>query len=175
MAKPNRYDPWQYTEEEKKNLAEKYPTTEDCLAAIAEINSRLVNLGWNNAIYCPKDGTRFEAIEFGCTAILDCWYDGEWPDGCWWVADDNDIAIGRPVLFRLRHQHGWISFKDYEPRHGRMIMCLSQNDVCVVRYNDIKQPSWEYWRPLMLSPDDKVYKLPTARKCWAEINSLPTD
>ncbi len=104
MAKPNRYDPWQYTEEEKKNLAEKYPTTEDCLAAIAEINSRLVNLGWNNAIYCPKDGTSFDAIEFGCSTIFDCWYDGEWPNGRYWACYGDDIDICRPVLFRPRKE-----------------------------------------------------------------------
>lgn len=61
---------------------------------------RLKELGWSEAIYCPKDGTHFQAIEAGSTGIHDCNYIGEWPDGTWWLYD-GDICPSRPVLFKL--------------------------------------------------------------------------
>jgi len=63
---------------------------------------RLKELGWNDAIYCPKDGSIFEVIEPGSTGIHRCHYEGKWPTGSWWVHDDDgDMGPSRPVLFRL--------------------------------------------------------------------------
>jgi len=59
-------------------------------------------LGWNDAIYCPKDGTVFEAIEAGSTGIHECHYDGEWPEGIWWIHSAGDLYPSRPILFRLK-------------------------------------------------------------------------
>lgn len=64
----------------------------------------LRRMGWRDAIYCPKDGTVFEAIEAGSTGIHDCHYHGEWPNGHWWVHTDNDLYPSRPILFRLKEQ-----------------------------------------------------------------------
>ncbi len=58
--------------------------------------------GWRDAIYCPKDGTIFDAIEIGSTGIHDCSYEGEWPNGRWWVHAEGDMWPSRPVLFRLK-------------------------------------------------------------------------
>jgi hypothetical protein len=61
---------------------------------------RLKELGWREAIYCPKDGTHFQAIEAGSTGIHDCNYLGEWPKGAWWIYD-GDMSPSHPVLFKL--------------------------------------------------------------------------
>jgi len=61
---------------------------------------RLKEMGWNDAIYCPKDGRAFEVIEPGSTGIFKCVYQGEWPKGTWWIVEDGDMSPSRPVLFR---------------------------------------------------------------------------
>lgn len=61
---------------------------------------RLRDFGWREAIYCPKDGTHFQAIEAGSTGIHDCNYQGKWPHGSWWLFD-GDIWPAQPILFKL--------------------------------------------------------------------------
>ena len=61
---------------------------------------RLKDFGWQEAIYCPKDGTPFEVIEAGSTGIHRCHYEGQWPNGTWWVGDGFDLYPSRPILFR---------------------------------------------------------------------------
>jgi hypothetical protein len=61
---------------------------------------RLKDFGWREAVYCPKDGRMFHAIEPGCTAILDCTYEGEWPNGSWWSYADGDCGPSHPALFK---------------------------------------------------------------------------
>ena len=63
-------------------------------------------LGWNDAMYCPKDGTWFDAIEVGSTGIHECQYQGTWPTGTWWIAQDGDLWPSRPVLFRVPKSSG---------------------------------------------------------------------
>jgi hypothetical protein len=65
---------------------------------------RLKDFGWQEAIYCPKDGTVFDAIEAGSTGIHDCHYQGEWPGGSWWIHGDGDLWPSRPILFRLKSE-----------------------------------------------------------------------
>ena len=61
---------------------------------------RLKELGWREAMYCPKDGSHFKAIEAGNTGIHDCNYTGDWPKGSWWIYDgDGDVWPSRPILF----------------------------------------------------------------------------
>lgn len=62
---------------------------------------RLKDFGWNDAVYCPKDGTHFQVIEAGSTGIHDCTYEGEWPKGSWWLYGDGDVWPSRPILFKL--------------------------------------------------------------------------
>lgn len=57
-------------------------------------------LGWREAIYAPKDGTVFESISAGSTGIHLCHYEGEWPEGSFWVHDVDDLWPGLPLLFR---------------------------------------------------------------------------
>lgn len=72
-------------------------------AAIRLMNAafeRLKRLGWREAIYCPKDGSTFDAIEVGSTGIHKTHYEGEWPSGSWWIAADGDLYPSRPALYR---------------------------------------------------------------------------
>ena len=63
----------------------------------------LKQLGWQDIIYCPKDGTHFQTIQMGSTGIHDCAYHGKWPDGYWMTYDDHDCypASSITALFRL--------------------------------------------------------------------------
>jgi hypothetical protein len=56
--------------------------------------------GWADAVYCPKDGTRFLAIEAGSTGVFPCYYQGEWPNGSWWAEAHGDLWPSRPVLWK---------------------------------------------------------------------------
>ena len=68
---------WAECEERRRKREEDMPTEQDALEVMFEAYQRLKELGWNNAIYCPKDGTMFDAIEAGSTGIHDCSYRGE--------------------------------------------------------------------------------------------------
>lgn len=60
----------------------------------------LRRLGWQHAIYCPKDGSWFWSIEPGSTGVHDTQYSGEWPKGIWWVAEACDLWPARPCLWK---------------------------------------------------------------------------
>lgn len=82
--------------------AERMPDDKAALNQMHDAYTRLERLGWRNAIYCPKDGTAFDAIEPGSTGIFACFYEGEWPNGHWWMEDGGDLWPSRPTLFRLK-------------------------------------------------------------------------
>lgn len=81
--------------------AEKMPDEHAALTQMFEAWQRLNELGWNSAIYCPKDGSEFSAIEAGSTGIHACHYQGEWPKGGWWI-HDGDTWPAHPILWRPR-------------------------------------------------------------------------
>jgi len=88
-------------EKHKLNRAEKMPNEKAALKQMSEAFTRLKELGWQEAIYCPKDGSIFKAIEAGSTGIQEsCHYSGEWPTGRWWVSDAGDLWPSRPILFK---------------------------------------------------------------------------
>ena len=76
------------------------PTEEDAMVAMQEAFERLKELGWKEAIYCPKDGTLFWAMEPGCSAAGVCQCLGEWPKGHWWMHSGGDIWPSRPILWK---------------------------------------------------------------------------
>jgi hypothetical protein len=76
------------------------PTVEAALAAMHEGYRRLEDLGFRDAVYCPKDGTEFEVIEPGSTGVHRCIYEGDWPSGTWFILADRDLWPSRPILFR---------------------------------------------------------------------------
>jgi hypothetical protein len=89
-------------ERKARARAVKLPDDNACLAQMQEAYQRLKELGWNDAIYCPKDGTIFDAIEAGSIGIHDCHYMGEWPKGSWWTHEAGDLWPSRPTLYRLK-------------------------------------------------------------------------
>ncbi|MEQ8504630.1 MAG: hypothetical protein RIB80_04840 [Rhodospirillales bacterium] len=76
------------------------PTERDALNALSQAYKRLTELGWKNAIYCPKDGSIFKVIEAGSSGIHDCSYWGEWPTGSWMIHAEGDLCPSHPILFK---------------------------------------------------------------------------
>jgi len=76
------------------------PTEQDAMSIMVECIHRLKELGWNDAIYCPKDGSVFHAIEYGSSAIHECHYSGTWPNGLWWIHKEDDLWPSHPILFK---------------------------------------------------------------------------
>jgi hypothetical protein len=95
---------WDRYEISVATRAETMPTVDDALRVLFDAYQRLEELGWREAIYCPKDGTWFQAIEAGSTGIHECQYSGEWPTGHWWIADKDDLYPSRPILFKLKEE-----------------------------------------------------------------------
>jgi len=91
---------WEAADKAKADRVEAMPTEQDALNALQKAYQRLRDLGWRDAIYCPKDRKIFDAIEAGSTGIFKCHYEGEWPKGSWWIHDANDLWPSRPILFR---------------------------------------------------------------------------
>lgn len=77
------------------------PDEKTAIKMMCDAYHRLKDLGWREAVYCPKDGSSFEVIEPGSTGIFRAHYNGEWPKGSWWVEDSGDLWPSRPVLYRL--------------------------------------------------------------------------
>lgn len=92
---------WETVERRRAERAAKLPDERSAIEAMFEAWLRLKELGWSEAIYCPKDGSAFEVIEPGSTGIFRCHYDGDWPKGTWRVEDGGDLWPSRPILFRL--------------------------------------------------------------------------
>lgn len=92
---------WAEIEAADAARAAKMPDDRAALEQMFDAYIRLKDLGWNDAIYCPKDGTSFEVIEAGSCGIHRCHYQGEWPDGHWWVEEAHDLWPSRPILYRL--------------------------------------------------------------------------
>lgn len=87
-------------EARQRKRAADMPTQDDALRVMLDAFERLKELGWAPAIYSPKDGTVFEAIEAGCGAPGKCHYMGAWPDGGWWMHEAGDLWPARPILWR---------------------------------------------------------------------------
>ena len=92
---------WERCKAAEAKRAADMPTVTEAIHALHDAYTRLKELGWREAIYCPKDRTVFEVIEPGSTGIHKCHYEGEWPKGSWWInTEDGDLSPSRPILFR---------------------------------------------------------------------------
>jgi len=91
---------WDECDRLKKKREADMPTERDALQVMGQAYQRLKELGWSEAMYCPKDGSLFEVIEAGSTGIHKCHYEGEWPKGSWWVHADGDLWPSDPILYR---------------------------------------------------------------------------
>lgn len=93
---------WAQVEESEKRRNELMPTEDSARKMFFEAWLRLKDFGWNDAIYCPKDGTSFDVIEPGSNGVHTCTYSGEWPKGSWWIHDSSDSWPSHPALYRAK-------------------------------------------------------------------------
>lgn len=91
---------WEAAEKARADRVARMPDEQAALRVMFDAWLRLKEFGWSEAIYCPKDGSHFQAIEVGSTGIHDCSYEGDWPKGSWWFYD-GDVWPARPILFKL--------------------------------------------------------------------------
>src|SRR5258708_7682666 len=80
---------WEAAKKQQRERAERIPDEATALRVMQDAYTRLKELGWRDAIYCPKDGTRFQAIESGSSGVHHCYYHGKWPNGSWWIEDED--------------------------------------------------------------------------------------
>ena len=64
------------------------------------IDETLRDMGWNSAIYCPKDGSMFMGWEFPWGSPSLCNYTGEWPTGSFLQYSAGDAWPCSPNLWR---------------------------------------------------------------------------
>lgn len=91
---------WDQIEYAKARRTYLIPDETAALIVMFEAYQRLQELGWSDAIYCPKDGSTFSVIEAGSTGVHTAHYEGDWPKGSWWVRDAGDLWPSRPILWR---------------------------------------------------------------------------
>lgn len=87
-------------EAQKQARAEQLPTEQDCFRVLNQAFLRLSELGWRDAIYCPKNGDTFLAVEGNHSKPFRCMYMGEWPEGGWWELESGELYPARPTLFK---------------------------------------------------------------------------
>lgn len=92
---------WEECQRAHDDRVARMPDETSALKTMHDAYTRLKDMGWRDAIYCPKDGSTFEIIEVGSTGIFRAHYQGEWPSGSWWAEDAGDLWPSRPCLFRL--------------------------------------------------------------------------
>lgn len=92
---------WANAQERKADREKTMPDEKAALQVMFNAWLRLKELGWREAMYCPKDGSTFKVIEAGSTGIHDCSYRGSWPNGSFDVFDGGDVWPSHPILFRL--------------------------------------------------------------------------
>lgn len=85
-----------------KARAEIMPCEDGALAVMKVAMERLADLGWRDAVYAPKDGTPFDAIEAGSIGIHTCVYLGKWPEGGFFYEEAGDLWPARPAMFRMK-------------------------------------------------------------------------
>lgn len=92
-------------EKREQQRNELMPDEQSAINMLFDAYRRLHDFGWKNAVYCPKDGSEFLVIEPGSTGKHRCIYEGDWPDGTWWIVGDGDMCPSRPVLFKANPSH----------------------------------------------------------------------
>jgi hypothetical protein len=93
---------WAAAEAEQQARAKDMPTEEDAVRAMCRAYQRLRELGWKETMY--RSSERFgmqRIIEPGSSGIHEGRYDGEWPDGSWWLYD-GDVWPSQPCLAKDR-------------------------------------------------------------------------
>lgn len=90
-------------EEQKAERAEQLPTEQDCIRMMVQCRLRLIDLGWREGMFAPRDGTEFEAINAGYRGPTICTHLGSG----FFVADGGDWwPVPRPIVFRAAPSTG---------------------------------------------------------------------
>jgi hypothetical protein len=75
--------------------------THPAVAAITKAIRKLEAEGWRLPTNARADAEMFEIIEAGSTGIHRGFYEGEWPEGSWFIlCDDGDVCGTWPMLVR---------------------------------------------------------------------------
>jgi len=90
---------WAECEGARRTRAADMPTEQRAINKLFEAWLRLKELGWNDAIYAPKDGTEVLFIECGSTGIHEGHMDEKRRI---WLHDDGDLAPSHAVLFKAK-------------------------------------------------------------------------
>lgn len=90
---------WAQAEAEDARRKAAMPDEQTAIRQLWDAQERLKQLGWKDPIYAPKDGSPLDLIELGSTGIHRGHYEGEWPNGSWWIVD-GDVWPCRPALAR---------------------------------------------------------------------------
>ena len=88
-------------ERKKQERAQAMPTEAVAIQTLTDAIQRLKELGWNDAIYSPKNGAFFEALNSRSGKSYQYVYHGEWPNGGWRIEEGGGCWPGRPILYRL--------------------------------------------------------------------------
>lgn len=99
----------EYFEREKRWSVEEMPDVQKALEVFTKAYRRLIELGFKEIIYHPKDGSTFEVIEPGSTGIFPCQYWEQPARGSFWIMEDGGCpshpVLWRPTSARTRAQH----------------------------------------------------------------------
>jgi hypothetical protein len=90
---------WAQAEADDQRRREAMPDEASAIRQLWDAHQRLKELGWQEPVYAPKDGSPLDIIELGSTGIHSGYYQGEWPTGSWWVVG-GDVWPSRPALAR---------------------------------------------------------------------------
>ena len=84
---------------DKAKGIDEMPDIEHALRVFTRAYRRLIDLGFREIIYHPKDGSTFEVIEPGSTGIFPCQFWTEPTRGSFWIMQDGG-SPSHPVLWR---------------------------------------------------------------------------
>lgn len=90
---------WAAAEAQAEARRAAMPDEQSAIRQLVEAGHRLKELGWQDPVYAPKDGSPLDIIELGSTGIHRGHYEGKWPTGSWWILD-GDVWPSRPALAR---------------------------------------------------------------------------
>lgn len=86
-------------EEQKAARAEQLPTEQDCIRMMVQCRLRLLDLGWRDGMFAPREG-EFEGINAGYRGPVICQHLGS---GGFFTADGGDWwPTPRPIVFRAK-------------------------------------------------------------------------
>lgn len=103
---------------DKAKRIDEMPDIPHALRVFTRAYRRLIELGFKEIIYVPKDGSTFEVIEPGSTGIFPCNWQEEPARGSFWIHEDGG-SPSHPVLWRPKQERECKGGKCPEPQWCR--------------------------------------------------------